>query len=513
MQPELKFYGGVNEIGGNKILAQFKEGAVFLDFGQSYAEEGKYFEEFLQPRSKCKLHDLLTLGILPKIDGIYRSDALQPSGLNACDVKGKELWRTDTQSYESAVVKGTWRPDAVFLSHAHMDHCGYISYLGNMPIVCSELTEKLMDAICEIGGLDGLDGEMIEIERREMGRTKGGYFPDQPKVEKSEPEDRDITTIRGGEAYETEGGLRITGFDVDHSIPGAMAALVESRDSQLFYTGDLRFHGRYEFDIKSRVEGLRPDVMICEGTRISETVPDDEKKVEDDLTTLFSSTEGLAMVGFAWKDIERYETVRDAAKRSGRTPVFDPRLAYLLARLGRDVYGEGGKAFLERCESMLYSPADYVNSKHKSGTMPVSMWDSKAKPPVIDKTHLESGVSAVEIRKTPHQYVLHLDYFRFKNILDLMPPSGSIYVRAQCEPFNTRMELSEGKLVNWLKRFNINQKNDNKPYQIHASGHASGIEIQELIDIVKPKFLYPIHTEKPALFQNNNGEILYPCIL
>ena len=38
----LTFYGGVNEIGGNKILLEDKDAKVFLDFGMSFGQANKY---------------------------------------------------------------------------------------------------------------------------------------------------------------------------------------------------------------------------------------------------------------------------------------------------------------------------------------------------------------------------------------------------------------------------------------------------------------------------------------
>ncbi len=103
-----------------------------------------------------------------------------------------------------------------------------------------------------------------------------------------------------------------------------------------------------------------------------------------------------------------------------------------------------------------------------------------------------------------------MDYFRFKNLLDIDPPNDSVYVRAQCEPFNPRMDLSETRMINWLKHFGINERNDFEPYQIHASGHASGIELQEFIRNIKPEKLVPIHTTKPKLFYNEAGDVINP---
>ncbi|MFW6117760.1 MAG: MBL fold metallo-hydrolase RNA specificity domain-containing protein, partial [Thermoproteota archaeon] len=88
----------------------------------------------------------------------------------------------------------------------------------------------------------------------------------------------------------------------------------------------------------------------------------------------------------------------------------------------------------------------------------------------------------------------------------------SVFVRAHTEPFNTEMELSEERLINWLRHFHINQHVGNIPITVHASGHASGPEILEMIRKIKPKRLYPVHTEKPQAFTklSNICEVILP---
>lgn len=71
MTAKLTFYGGVNEIGGNKILLQTEDGSVLLDFGRRMGEYNKFLSESLVVRSKNVLRDMLRLGILPKMDGIF----------------------------------------------------------------------------------------------------------------------------------------------------------------------------------------------------------------------------------------------------------------------------------------------------------------------------------------------------------------------------------------------------------------------------------------------------------
>lgn len=69
-QTSLTFYGGVNEIGGNKILPEDKKTKIFLDFGQSFSFGAKFFTSWLQPRSLNGLEDYFVLNLLPKIGGL-----------------------------------------------------------------------------------------------------------------------------------------------------------------------------------------------------------------------------------------------------------------------------------------------------------------------------------------------------------------------------------------------------------------------------------------------------------
>ena len=76
-------YGGIREIGGNKILIESKEGRIFFDFGQSFSLLDDYFvpEAFLQPRDRFGLKDYFALGLIPKLKGLYSKEALERTDL------------------------------------------------------------------------------------------------------------------------------------------------------------------------------------------------------------------------------------------------------------------------------------------------------------------------------------------------------------------------------------------------------------------------------------------------
>jgi len=95
----LRFYGGVNEIGGNKILLEDRDTRIFLDFGMSFGQSGKFYSEFLNPRKCNGMQDFIKTGLLPDLPGIYRQDYLRHMG----------------RKKEDRSI------DAVLISHAHMD--------------------------------------------------------------------------------------------------------------------------------------------------------------------------------------------------------------------------------------------------------------------------------------------------------------------------------------------------------------------------------------------------------
>ena len=110
----LTFYGGVSEIGGNKILLEVDNTRIFLDFGTSFSREDEYFE-FPLLRPSC-IEDLFKTGILPKLCGMYKNAGLSVNYAfdGTPSLCGEE---------EKCGI------DGILLSHAHVDHYGYLGML------------------------------------------------------------------------------------------------------------------------------------------------------------------------------------------------------------------------------------------------------------------------------------------------------------------------------------------------------------------------------------------------
>src|SRR5437899_304900 len=70
----LTFYGGVGEIGGNKVLLEDGDARIWLDMGSTFDFGSEYFVEYLTPRERFGLRDYFALGLLPRLPGLYAAD-------------------------------------------------------------------------------------------------------------------------------------------------------------------------------------------------------------------------------------------------------------------------------------------------------------------------------------------------------------------------------------------------------------------------------------------------------
>ena len=71
---KITFYGGVNEVGGNKILLDDGGTRIFLDFGKGFSRRAMFFEEYLKPRPANGLVDFIEMGLIPSVRLQYKKD-------------------------------------------------------------------------------------------------------------------------------------------------------------------------------------------------------------------------------------------------------------------------------------------------------------------------------------------------------------------------------------------------------------------------------------------------------
>lgn len=453
----LTFYGGVNEIGGNKILLEDKDTKVFLDFGKGFSSREKYFEEYLKPRHANGIVDLLTMNLIPDVEGIYRDDLMENAG--------RKLIAPDI--------------DGVLLSHAHADHADYISFLHEkIPIHMGATTQNILKAIQE---RSPSDFEREVLEYKPLGAKRG-----DPRIQ------RKIETFRSGKKFKM-GSLEILPIHVDHSIPGAYGFIIHTSDGAVVYTGDIRIHGAKpemtkEFVRVAKVE--KPIALICEGTRIAEQATNEsEKVVFEESDEVVAKTKNLVLADFNFKDVDRVRTFYNVAKKNKRKLVIKVKDCYYLKYFSKDAgleipnyNDEDIVIYKPKQRTGKYADDDYIGDDKYFATLP-------------------NAKTASEISAEPEKYLCALGYFSFNSLIDMKPKSGTAYIHSASEPYNEEQVISLKRLNNWVSKF------DMKKYQIHCSGHAKGIDLLAVVRYINPKKLFPIHTEHPKEYTRVTNKI------
>jgi ribonuclease J len=446
----ITFYGGVNEIGGNKILLEDKDTRVFLDFGKSFGRRAKYFEEYLNPRTSNGIVDFLTMGLVPDIPGVYRDDLVE--------LAGRKPEKPDI--------------DAVLLSHAHADHADYISFLHeDIPIYMGAACHLILKALSERASRS-IEREILDYRPR-------------PYNIKEKPIPRKIHEFRTGDKFKV-GSLEIEPIHVDHSVPGAYGFIIYTSEGPVVYTGDIRLHGtnsQMTRDFIEKAKEVKPIALIMEGTRLGkEEREESEQLVYQQSSKIVSESDNLVFADFNFKDVDRMQTFFRIAKESGRKFVVKINDAYFLKYLSQDAHLSVPNIDDENI--IIYLP------KRGSGTYDDKDYRGKDK----EFLNLHNVWTAEQIAARPNKVLCAMGFYSFTALIDMKIKSGATYIHSASEPHNEEEEISEDRKNAWLEKFSMAK------FQSHCSGHAPGSDLFNVVAEIGAKTLYPIHTEKPDLY-------------
>jgi len=503
-------YGGVCTIGGNKILLEDGDARLFFDFGTDYKVRGRYFEEYLKPRPGVGLRDVLEMGLLPPLEGLYRDDLLHPG----------DPW----QRYRS---RPGYRPldhvDGVLVSHAHLDHTGAISFLRpDIPVFASAMTGIIAKAVQDSGRTSDFESEVCYVTPRvvEGERLTTAPWQKVPYVRRPfrfadmrEPSPEvigfwDRAPGRGRQMGREElsvgsdqvGGLPVRHFPLDHSVYGATAWAVETSRGWVVYTGDLRLHGArgqetQEFVAAARA--LRPRVLLCEGTRAKEELLEAstsvrEEDVRQSALQEVRTEDGLVIADFGPRNIDRLLTFHHIAEQTDRLLVILAKDAYLLDAMH---LASAGVPSLAECPRIRI----FYDIKAKRDAWEERVWQA----------HPDKKITPQEAAADLDRLILCFSFWDLDNLIDLNPRGGK-YIYSSSEAYTEEQMIDIDRLRNWLQHFDM--KGMGLPYRrddgtsgvehptLHASGHAPGSDLVAVVKEIAPEVLIPIHTEHPEYF-------------
>ncbi|MFX1258375.1 MAG: hypothetical protein ACFFAN_10985 [Promethearchaeota archaeon] len=518
---QIEIFGGINEIGGNKIFINVGNRKFLFDFGLSFNDNNKYFSEFLSPRRFNGIIDYLYLGLIPPINNLYRNDLITPFQ----EVLKKESYKI-THSTENIV-------DAFFLSHPHMDHYKFIGFLRkDTPIYMNWISHTLIDFLSKTSN-DPLLSEILEfheyfkmVPKKRQKKNGEIEYKRASKNDYNEIETkRKIKIMKPKKPYSFKssvGEVNISQYLTDHSVPGACSFIIENDGRSIVYTGDFRRHGVHREWVDKFLEvahNSNPIAIITEGTRVTniEDFNNGSYRIDDQTEQdvkirskdMIRRHNGLILVNIPSRDLDRILLYYKLAKRFNRVFAVTPKIFLLL---------DSFKACLDNMEEIVvkrfyeaYSLPEFTDESlviymPRKGWGKFELFDYKTYQKEIFKHY--NFLTYKDIQKEPEKYLLYLDFFMLGELIDLdQKPDTIIYLNSTTDPFNEEMVLQEEKLNAWLERFGIL-----KTETIHSSGHCSVDDLIEALEKIDADNIIPIHTEHPKTFEEFGlrGKIIMP---
>jgi len=384
----LTFYGGIGEIGGNKILLKDGDTSIFLDFGKNFGRERQFYDEpYLSPREE---KHLIYLGILPQITGLYKKDEGEPA------------------------------IDAIVLSHPHADHWDYIRYVkDSVPIFCGE-TAKTMIVARELAST----GQRADYRIASLSSSQG------------EQVCKKFHTFRTGDILNI-GSIKLEPVHVDHSVPGAYGFIIYTSDGVIAYTGDFRLHGpqaAMSREFIDRAKQVHPQVLITEATNIVDAKMVTENEVAEKIRGIVATTRRLALAGFYLNDMDRLTTFWQVARTNNRQLAVSTKQAWLVHNLRDDKH-------LNLLG--LDDPSIRIFQREKKRRY---AWEN-----ILTEHYPDKMVDARHVNAHQDELLLAASFWDMNEMVEVQPEPGSVYILSQSEPFNEEMEIDYNKLLNWLE--------------------------------------------------------------
>src|ERR671921_3038911 len=323
----------------------------------------------------------------------------------------------------------------IVLTHGHEDHVGALPYLlreFNVPVYATRLTLGL-----------------VRSKLQEFGIKRG-----------------DLREIKAGDTQNL-GGFGLEFIEVNHSIPGAVAIAIRTNVGVIVFSGD------YKIDL-TPIEGSPMDLgrlaelgknglLAYFGDSTNSERPGyvaSEKIIGETLNEVFEKAEGRIIVASFASHIHRVSQVVEAAKQHDRLVGVTGRSMIRNVQIAREL------GYLDLPEAMMVDQRD-VNRVPDSDI--VVLTTGSQGEPLAALSRIANGTHrTIEVG-----------------------PEDTVVIAAHPIPGNER---GVSRTIN-----NLMKRGADVYYSpllpVHVSGHAAQEEQKLVLNLLKPRFVVPVHGE------------------
>ena len=270
-------------------------------------------------------------------------------------------------------------------------------------------------------------------------------------------------------------------YPVDHSILGASAIAVETREGWVGYTGDIRFHGAQPGLMEEFVQGfaeLRPLALIVDGANTETGVaPVKESDVYERIKAAIARQDGLIVADFDAMDMERLLTFNAIAEMTRRQLVLSLADAHMINAMG-----------------IVWRQFPALDEVDTIRILDVPATDSGGMQWQLDvrSRYATILVSPEELRANGGDYILRTS----ASELGAVGPTRGVYIRSRAATGN------EDSVLNRIRAagLNVAGQDSGDTNHFHSSGHATFDETVAMIRRIAPRHVIPVHSARPEAF-------------
>lgn len=325
------------------------------------------------------------------------------------------------------------RVAGIFLTHGHADSIGALPYIlrnWDIPVFGSKLTIELAK---------------IDVQRENKHRNN--------KLFNVIDADTEIDFKNASISF----------FQTTHSVPDSLGIDIHTPEGEIVYTGDFKFdpsaEPAYRTDMSrlAEIEERGVLALLCDSSNAEAHFPNaSEKEVGTYITNVFRNAEGRIIVAAKASNLKRVQQVFDAASATGKRVLLTGRdvnkIVHNAMRLG---YLKAPDGLLMKVKELKETPDD--------------------KTVILETGRMGEPLQSLQKMANNRHRMIRIHEGDL--IFIATTPSHAVETTVA---ITSDMVYRAGGTVIELGR------------NMHTSGHATGRDIQTLIDLLQPKFLIPV---------------------